>query len=142
MRIILVRIPADTSHQDVFRFFEPALKRKFFFKKPTLSKIEILRQYDPDANTYEYHALATIEPDSFAKRVIIRLNRKELNGKRIAVREYYLRSWHNDPRQRHGNSRLKFADRRVADRRRKNLQMLPAEDIRITGHKAFHRLSD
>ena len=139
MRLILVRIPADTNKQDIKRFFEPLLKRRFFFKKKSIENIEILKLHDSSTNSSEYHALVTIEPDSFAKRAILKLNRKPINGKHIAVREYHNRYWHNDLRQQNNTLNPNMPNRRIMDRRRKNLRVLESDDIRITGHKNFHR---
>lgn len=138
MHLILVRIPAKTTRQDIEHFFEPVLKRKFFFKKGSLDRIEIFCLRDPNTHSSEYHALVTITYDSLARRAIIKLNRKAINGKHIAVREYHSRSWHNDPRQKNKPLGPNTPNRRLMDRRR-NLQKIESLDFRITGNKSFHR---
>ena len=139
MHIILVRIPADTTPHDIADFLEPALKRSFFVRKGIIEKIEIQIFHDSWINAKEYHGLVKIEPDTAARRVIKKLNRKAINGKHIAVREYHIRNWHNDPRLRHTPFNLKFSDRRKADRRRTHLQVLTEDEVRFTGNKRFHR---
>ena len=139
MRLILVRIPAHTSHQDIARFIEPAINRRFSFRKNRIGRVEILRLHDKNINTVEYHGLVTIEPDSLALRAILKLNRKPINGKHIAVRQYHNRSLHNDSRMKKSPLPLKNKDRRLADRRRSDLQNIDDIEIRLTSHKAFHR---
>lgn len=139
MQIILVRIPADTTPNDIAHFLEPVLKGGLFVRKGIIEKIEIQILHDERSQTSEYHGLVKIAPDVAAERVITKLNRKALNGKHIAVREYHLRNWHNDPRLKSDPLNLKFPDRRKGDRRRKHLQILAKEEIRISGNKRFHR---
>lgn len=139
MRLILVRIPANTSKQDIARFVEPALQRRLSIRKKKIEKIEILKLHDKNINAIEYHGLVTIEPDSLAIRAILKLNRKAINGKHIAVRQYHKRYWHNDPRQKSPSLNLKYPERRTLERRRYHLQELDEIEVRLTGHKSFHR---
>jgi len=120
MIIFLTRIPADTKHDDIIDFIEPMLKGGLFKKSGYIRKINLLILKDIEINELEYHALVTVGPDKVAERVIKRLNRKPINGKHIAVREYVLRNWHNDPRINMHQWNEEFKDRRKADRRRKD----------------------
>ena len=139
MHIILVRIPADTTPHDITHFLEPILKGGLFVRKGIIEKIEIQILHDEWIQTTEHHGLVKIEPDAAAQRVIKKLNRKAINGKHIAVREYHIRNWHNDPRLRPKPLNLKFSGRRKGDRRRTHLQVLTKDEIRFTGNKRFHR---
>lgn len=127
MRIILVRIPSDTTHNDISDFLSGTLKGGLFDRTGIIEKIEILNLYDEKTNTIEYHGVIRIEPDIAAQRVIKKLNRKAINGKHIVVREYQLRNWHRDQRLRPPPPRSIFSNRRNADRRRSHLLVLAAD---------------
>jgi hypothetical protein len=139
MHIILVRIPAETTPRDIAHFLEPVLKGGLFVRKGIIEKIEIQILHDDRINATEYHGLVKIEPDAAAQRVIKKLNRKAINGKHIAVREYHIRNWHNDPRLRPKPLNLEFSCRREGDRRRTHLQVLTNNEVRFTSNKRFHR---
>jgi len=140
MIIFLTRIPADTKRDDIIEFIEPILKGGLFKKSGYIRKINILILKDTVANKLEYHALVTVEPDKVAERVIKQLNRKPINGKHIAVREYVLRNWHNDPRVSMHQWNEEFKDRRNADRRRKNkLKVVNNIAVELTGRDGFNR---
>ena len=139
MHIILVRIPPDTTPYDIAHFLDNALKGSLFARKGIIEKIEIQILQDNRTNTMEYHGLVTIEPDTAAQRVIKKLNRKAFNGKHIAVREYHIRTWHNDPRLIPKPLNFKFPDHRNKDRRRSHLQVLTHDSVRFTESKTFHR---
>lgn len=74
----------------------------------------------PDLVVPEYHAIVKVEPDSVGKRIIDRLNRKLCDGKPVNVCEYHVRYRTNDRREAMSNIKN---DRRVLDRRRKNLEV-------------------
>ncbi len=98
MLIFLARIPNDTTETDIINFLNPVLKGGLFFRKGMIKSLEIMLYQDDETELALYHALVRIEPDNVAQRVITKLNRKPLKGKHILVREYQIRSWHNDPR--------------------------------------------
>lgn len=123
MIIFLRRIPPDTNKYEIREFIEPALSGRLFAKKGHITAIKILHIRDNVRNTNEYHGLVRIEPETAAERVIQQLDKKPINGKNIVVREYHHRNWHNDPRLRRNHFDIRFADRRVSDRRRKTLEI-------------------
>ena len=140
MLVILRGIPANTNRYEILTFLQPALKGVFFKKKGRIDHIRIVKIQDVERDTIEFHGLVRIEPDSAALRVIKMLNRKVINGKNIAVREFQARNWHNDPRIRRKAPKLGFPDRRQGDRRRKALVVLEEDgEIVFSGNKSFHR---
>lgn len=125
MIVFFRRIPAETKLEDLVEFIEPALKGGWFRRSGQISKVEIIIFKDVVINKLEYHALATIEPDKIAERMIKKLNRKPILGKHIAVREYVYRLWHNDRRINYPSRHTEPDERRKNDRRRgKNLELI------------------
>lgn len=139
MKIILVAIHPDTTKQDIHQFIEPVLEGGLFSRKGVIENIEIKTLYDNKAKTMERHGLVTVNPDQAANRIIKKLHRKALKGKYIAVREYHIRSWHNDPRLKSASDELDFADRRTAERRRYYLQAVNHVEVGFTGYESFSR---
>ena len=90
------------------------------FLKKTGRIVSITIQLHKIGEKKEYHALVCIEPDVVAQRIIKRLNRKPLGGKRINIAEVHVRHFSNDRRQ--GRYRPAH-DRRKADRRRKGIEI-------------------
>ena len=118
MIVFLRNIPVETRRRDIIAFIEPAMKASFFGKKGFIDDIQILHFKDVGRFISEYHALVYVEPDVVAKRVIKRLNRKSILHKHIAVREYQIRNWHNDPRTNHRPLTRNIAEKRIGERRR------------------------
>ena len=117
MIIILRSISASTRKQDIENFIEPAIKGGFLRKNGHIEKISILVLRDTRTNKVEYHGLVTIKPDVVANRVIKKLNRKQINGKRVLIREYQIRRWQNDPRINRRDQIQEYKDMRLSDRR-------------------------
>lgn len=55
------------------------------------------------------------------------------------MREYHRRAWHNDPRIKHNAGAAEISSRRVADRRRKNLEVVNDIATKFSGDQSFHR---
>lgn len=141
MLVFLQRIPPDTARHDIVEFLDPVLKGGLFLRKGIVEKIEIMILRDSEDKFLECHGLVRIEPEAAAQRVIKKLNRKPINGKHIAVREFHLRNWHNDPRLRKSRIKIHLKDKRKKDRRRPDLKLEEKEaPISITGEKKFHRI--
>lgn len=121
MIIILKNIPKTVKEFDVRRFIEPVIQGGWFRRKGYIESIIIREQKDLRDNAIEYHALIRINPDTAAARAIKRLNGKPLKGKRVAVNEFFLRTWRNDPRINRQVGKL-LNDRRHGDRRRYHLE--------------------
>lgn len=141
MKIILVALHPDTTKQDINHFLKPAIKGGFFRKKGVIEDIEIKALYDNRTKTMEHHGLVIVKPAAVAKRIIIKLHRKALNGKYIAVREYHDRNWHNDPRL-NGPAVIPHTERRVGDRRRYHLQEIKQEVVSFGSYENFSRTYD
>jgi RNA recognition motif-containing protein len=129
MIIILKRITENVRVSDIEDFLEPALKGGWFKTAGRIEGISIKSYQQRGVNKVEYHAFAEIEPDKAALRAIKILNHKPLKGKLISVSEFKLRHFSNDRRQ---NRYQILNNRRVADRRRKNLIIRD-----ITAHSAY-----
>jgi len=136
MIIILKNIPAKTKKQDIKNFIAPSVKGGWLSKRGKIQKISMLSQKNIRTHDIQYHSLIDILPDSVADRVIKNLNRKFIIGKCIAVCEYKVRNWHNDPRANR-NTNKPLNNRRVADRRNKYEEVI-SEELLITSKRAFH----
>lgn len=139
MIVFLRRIPGKTKTSDIIAFIEPALKRGWFAKKGVIDKVKVLQLKDTGTKISEYHGLVTITPDAVAERVIKRLNRKLFLGKRIAVREFQRRDWHNDPRMNQEYMPLSNTNRRDGDRRRSYMEAVADLSNNFSSNKNFHR---
>lgn len=143
MLIFLRNIPSATHKSEITKHVESALKSglpSFFKKKYKILSVEIIHIVDKDTRADEYHGLVRIEPDSAARRVIKKLNRKPFKNKPIAVREYHVRSWHNDKRVTAVNQFSPGNEKRKSDRRRKNLEITKTiKAPKITGLEGFNR---
>ena len=123
MIVFLRRIPADTRKHEISAFVGPFLKGGGMLQKSgRIEDVKILVIRDTHTNTMEYHGLVTIDSDAVARRVIKKLNRKAFKGKHIAVREYFYRSWHDDPRVNMHEWNEELANKRDGDRRRPRLE--------------------
>lgn len=129
MIIFIRKIPANTKLSEIIGFVEPAIKGGIFRKGGVIRDAKILALRDLRLRTLEFHGLVTIEPDKAALRAIKKLKGKRFKGKFVAVRQYFQRDWHNDPRQnRQQPGGPDIQERRIGDRRRgKGLEII--EDI-------------
>lgn len=116
MILFLRHIPAQARISDIAEFVTPAIRSGWFKRRGQIVKIEILALHDKQVNAYEFHGLVEIEPESAARVAIKKLNGRSLKGKIITVREYHIRSWHNDP--------LDPRERLRNNRRRKELEII------------------
>lgn len=141
MIIFLNRIPADTKYEDIVDFLRPVLKGRLLKKSGNIHSVKILVLKDTIANKKEYHALVTIEPDKAGARAIRELNRKPINGKHIAVREYVYRNWQNDQRNYMHQLNEELTDRRLKGRRRGNkLEVVDKIVVKFSSRFGFHRI--
>lgn len=132
--IILKKISVKTKTQDIKDFIAPAIKGSWLSRNGQIKTIVILTQRNIRTRVIHHHVLVEIIPNSVAERVIKKLNMKILVGKYIAVCEYKLRSWHNDPRMNHSyaSTYKRLKNKRVADRRDQYEEVI-SEDISISG---------
>jgi hypothetical protein len=119
MNIFLRRIPANTKHEEIAEFVSPALDRGFFRKPGRIINIEILTLKDIQLGSVEYHGLVTLDSEFSVLMAIKGLKNRRLNGRYVLVRQYYHRSWRNDPRQlQTAANNGQFIEKRHGERRR------------------------
>lgn len=135
MILIIKKISATTNVRQVEQFLEPAVRGGLFNRKGVLESIEIKMFKQSDVNVPEYHAIVRIEPENVATRVIQKLNRKVCDGKPVSVCQYHVRYRTNDRRDAIGAVRV---DRRMVDRRRKNLEITDVTNLKMGVH-SLHR---
>jgi len=125
MLVFFKNIPPTTEKSDLIRFIKPAIKQGFFdrlFHLPgTITDITLLNLLDKGEKLLNVHGIVTIMPDDVASLVIKQLDRKIVNGRRVTVREYHIRSEQNDPRKSSINVSQSINDQRVGDRRQNEL---------------------
>lgn len=144
MIIFFSHVPENTRHKDLVELIKPAMKSFLFGEKGTIKKLKIVQLKDPRNKISEYHALVSIEPETVAKRVIKRLNRKKLLGRVIEVRRYYRRNKLNDRRFNFEpdvqiREDISERPRRRGDRRRKNLKAVEVVPTKFYGDNKFSR---
>lgn len=130
MILIIKKIGATTSVRQIEEFIYPELKGGWFGRTGVLESLEIKMFNHPELPAPEFHAIVKIEPDKVARRVIQRLNRKVCDGKPVNVSQYQVRYRTNDRREGVKGVRQ---DRRMKDRRRKNLEIIDVTRAKIAG---------
>jgi hypothetical protein len=125
MLVFFKNIPPTTQKKDLIGFIKPVIKRNFFYRlfwlPGTIVDITLLNLLDNEQHMVNVNGVVTIMPDDIASLVIKQLDRKVVNGRRITVREYHIRSEQNDPRKASGNVLQNNIDQRVGDRRQNDL---------------------
>ena len=139
MIVFLRRIPSNTRKQDIIDFIAPVLKGGLLQKSGRIEDIQTLVFKDTQTNITECHCLVTIDSDVVANRVIKKLNRKAFKGKHIAVREYFYRSWHNDPRINMHEMNEELTNKRQGNRRLSRLEVASEVSVEFSSFKDFHR---
>jgi len=134
MIIFLRNIADKTKYSDIISFVEPAIKKIWFRRQAEIIDVKIMQLHDPQTGESEFHGIVTIEPDKAGQTAIRKLNRKKFLNKHIAVHEYHRRNWHNDPRLKR---MLRGHERRLGDRRRKDLSVVKEVTNKISGYKEF-----
>lgn len=142
MIIILKRVSAKTKKHDVVDFLYPEVKGSWFSKRGKIQSILVLTQRNTQTRAVQHHILADIVPDAVAERVIKKLNRKMMIGTYIAVCEYKVRNWHNDPRCNHDYAKAfkRINDKRIAERRGQYEEVI-SEGLTVISKKNFHTKS-
>jgi len=141
MIVIIEKISPKTNIDDIRDFVLPALKGHVFQKSGRIGyiKIEILK--DSLGGIVNYYALVLVNLDSAAERIIKVKNKRLLVGRRVKVRQYFVRSWHNDPRKNEDQNSDVMNDMRKGERRVATLEEVKAvaRKIRFTSDKKFNR---
>jgi hypothetical protein len=117
--IIFKKISPKTKQEDITDILIPVVRGNWLSKGGHIERTLVLLQRNIRTHLVYHHILIEITPDFVAERVIKKLNGKRIAGKYIAVAEYRIRNWHNDPRVNHlyANVLKGKNDRRIADRR-------------------------
>lgn len=123
MIIFLRNIPGDTSRSEIVEFVTPAIKTWWFRKKGEIVKVEMLCLRNTYNKLTEYHGLVHIKPDLAAQRAIKKLNGKFFRGKRILVRQYFIRSG-TDRRSQQQNVSPEILDKRRIPTRRREMEIV------------------
>lgn len=122
MLLLIKGIPRYSTRKEIVNFIASSrgtLTRWIpFINSVSLGKCEILRVEDKDAETVEYHALISVEPDKSGEVLIRKLNGMLFHGKRVEVKSYTKRSTYKDRRRQHADLELLPRERRKQDRRR------------------------
>jgi hypothetical protein len=122
MIVLFKNIPNDTYHNDISSIVKPVINGGLFKKKGTLNNLEILALKEINTGLLEYQALAYIEPEEVANRVIKTLNGFQFKGCRITVRKFFLRDWKNDKRKGENDAAWQHKEKRTNPTRRRNLK--------------------
>ena len=139
MIIFFRNISEQTKDHHLAAFIEPVIKGSWFRKKIIVEDLKVIHLYNRHSKTSEFHGLVTLQPESAGRRLIKRLSKKPLLGRPIIVREYHRRVWQNDPRIKYDFHHSATVCQRVADRRRKNLEVVRDVAIKFSGDTSFHR---
>jgi len=139
MILIIKKISATTRVLQIEQFLNPALKGGFLKRQGFIESLEIKMFKHRDLNVPEYHAIVKVEPDVVAHRIIHRLNRKVCDGKSVNISQYHVRYRTND--RRDGLHTI-LNDRRMSDRRRKNIEITDITKIRSGSGVAHSLLTD
>lgn len=140
MNVFLRRIPANTRHTEISEFVAPALKSGLFRKAGRIVYVEILALQDTRIGTIEYHGVVTLDSEMSVQRVVKGLKNRRFNGRMVAVRPFYQRSWYNDPRQNQNPALPNILEKRKGDRRRgKYLQVIKNTSERFNSNDEFFR---
>jgi hypothetical protein len=123
MIVLLKNIPKNSYHNDIIDIIEPVIKGKLFRANGEINNIDIIALRESDTEELEFQALAHIEPEAAANRVIKKLHGLFIQGNRITVREYFLRSWRNDKRSEDVEARWPLQEKRTNGCRRRQLKV-------------------
>jgi hypothetical protein len=138
MIIILRRISENTEKDEIIDFLTPILKGSLLKRTGHIENIKILTLKDTLNDTIEYHGLVTIDSDAAANRAIKKLNRKVFKNRNVIVREYFHRSWHNDPRVNMHEWNEELENKRKNNRRRSRLEVISEESMRLNRNEKDH----
>jgi hypothetical protein len=121
MLVFFRNVPPTTQKSDLVGAIKPVMKKRFFFdffhRPGAIVNVMLLDLLDKRQNKVNVHGVVTILPDDVADLVIKQLDRKVINGRRITVRQYYIRNERNDPRRNTKYVPKDIADKRERERR-------------------------
>ena len=115
MIIFIQNIPEHTTKENIRKFVTPALKRLGLIRLGDIKKIDLLSIVNKHSGSIRYASIVRIDTEIATQIVVDKLNGKQLKGRIVTVREYKIRTAHNDPRIRYPRNEIN--NKRVADRR-------------------------
>ena len=118
MILFIKNIPANSHPSELQHYVESAVERRFFFRSGRVLKCEILVMQDKRTKAFEFHGLVYVDSDKSGQRAIQKLKGQCFKNKRVMVREYRVRSWHNDRRLKPISVPDSIMEKRHGDRRR------------------------
>jgi hypothetical protein len=124
MIVLFRNIPSDSYHNDFTNMIQPVIKGGLFKAQGSINNIDIIALKEEGTESLEFQALATIEPETAATKVIKQLNGKFIRGCRITVRQYFVRSWKNDKRNEESDTNWPGKEKRTNISRRRKLKIL------------------
>ncbi len=123
MLVFFKNIPDNANHVEIKSLIAPAIKGGLLKKQGSLNRLDILVFKEKNTKITEYHALASIEPENAAIRVIKTLHGTFIKGNRIIVKEFQVRNPKNDRRKdTHKNVVSPFQEKRNYSDRRRDLE--------------------
>lgn len=131
MIVFIKNIPQETNRQDIIDLVMPVVMGGFFRLRGKISRVDILAIADNNTGLMEYHGLVHIVPDEVGHRVIRRLHGQYFKGKRVALREYVVRTWRNDRRDVSKPPVPVAVERRNGQVRRSNLKIQKLRAIKL-----------
>jgi hypothetical protein len=120
--IIIKRIPAEITLEDLEHFVLPIIQAEFATKHGTLKSLQIIGLQDKKAHPVERYALIRIGPDSIVTPLIKSLTHGTLHNSRYVIDQYYVRHWHNDRRANKTQHLSYTHNKRKEERRRLDLK--------------------
>jgi hypothetical protein len=96
MLIILKDVPQNTTYRQIDFFLKQVLQGGLFSKSGRIENIFVLVNKYDNQHAVAFHIIVDIQPESVAQKVVEKLNRKNLNGRHIAVNEYIERAVYED----------------------------------------------
>jgi RNA recognition motif-containing protein len=133
MIIFIRNIPQNTTKIELEDFVEPALKR-LLFRSGSIVKVEVLTLRNKLTNALQCHGLVYTDSEKTGRMAIKKLNMKLFNNRKVIVREYMLRSFHND-RRNHAELNDAIIQKRIKDRRAgSNLEAIKGQPFDIKAY--------
>ena len=93
MKIMIPRLPADTTREEMSRLASGLLAKRFhlpFTERPVVVASRVVRTQDGQG-VVEHHGILEVTPDRAGRWLIKRLAGQQVHGKRILAREFVAR---------------------------------------------------
>lgn len=123
MIVFFRHIPDDSYPSEIVALIEPVIKGGLFRAQGDIKNVEVIALREENSKALEFHALAHIEPEVAALRVIKKMHGLYFRGRRITVRQYFLRNWKNDKRSEEREPIWQIKEKRTNPCRRRKLDM-------------------